>query len=147
MKLIPFEIEHLDLFEMRDEDKKHYGDCTPKHFTLMSDNAVCFTAIHDGRIMVCGGIIPQTENTGYCWTFCSVYAKEEPRLVINTVRNQLEAMMQTMKMHRVETANLKDAHDHHKWCIALGFKDEGILRYYDDEKRDYIRFAKYWEGK
>jgi len=95
--------------------------------------------------LVIGGILQQTHNTAKCWTMVSKHAQSYGIQVFRTVKTQLENMMRDMGIHRVETENLKDATDQHKWCKLLGFHEEGEMRYYDDKKRTYIRFAKILE--
>lgn len=145
IKLIPYHPEHLNLIEAKEEDIARYGEINGDTYIALSENGVAFTAIEDGRILVIGGILQTSMHTGYCWTLISKHASKGGVKVFRLVKNQLEAMMRDMKIHRVETSNLRDAVDHHKWCKLLGFEEEGILKKYDDRKRDYIRFAKIME--
>jgi len=145
IKLIPYDAAHMDLLKQSDQDIERYGKISSEMSNPMAEHGVCFTAILDGRILVVGGILQTTNNTGHCWTMVSEYAEGHSIAVLRVVKTQLENMMRDMRLHRVETANLKDATEHHKWCKLLGFHNEGVLRYYDDKKRDYIRFAKYLE--
>lgn len=145
IKLIPYEPEHMDLFEQTEEDIARYGVYDSKTPNPMAEYGTCFTAIADGRIVVVGGILQMSTHTGKCWTMVSKHASKCGISVFRMVKNQLEAMMQAMKMHRVETANIETAEEHHKWCRLLGFQQEGKMKYYDDEGRTYIRFAKFME--
>lgn len=143
--LIPYDPAHMDLFVQTDEDIERYGKITSDMANPMAEHGVCFSAIKDGRVLVVGGVLQTTANTGHCWTMVSQYASGHGLSVLKTVKGQLESMMESMNIHRVETANLVKAKEHHRWCKLLGFHEEGVMRYYDDKKRDYIRFAKYRE--
>lgn len=145
--LIPFKQSHLDLFVACDEDIERYGDLIQKMDTDLPDAGFTFTAVADGRVLVVGGVVPYTMHTGYGWTFVSKYAEQYGISVFRVVKQQLEAMMRHLKLHRVETANLLDAERHRRWCRLLGFEEEGVLRKYDEEGRDYIRMAKIMEKK
>lgn len=146
MKVIPYEAAHMDLFEQRPEDIKRYGKFSSENEFQMAKFGTCFTVIIDGRIVLMGGILQVSVHTGHCWTMVSTYAPGHGIQLFRALKRHLEAMMRDMKLHRIETSNQADAAEHHKWCKLLGFQEEGLMRYYDDEKRDYIRFAKYMEG-
>ncbi len=135
----------MDLFDQTESDIERYGKISSEMSNPMAEHGVCFTAIKDGRILVVGGILQATNHTGHCWTMLSKHAEGAGISVLRVVKCQLEGMMRSMQIHRVETSNLKDAEQHHKWCELLGFRKEGEMRYYDDDKRDYIRFAKILE--
>ena len=142
IRAIPFDFEHLDIFEQSDADIERYGVITSESPIPMAEYGNGFTGVFDGRILIVGGIMQATEHTGKCWTMVSKHAKKYGLPVFYQTRALLERMMTDMHLHRLETSNLKDAHDHHRWCRLLGFHAEGEMPYYDDKKRTYIRFAK-----
>lgn len=142
MKLIPYDEAHVDLLELTEADQVRYGDVNKFMDNPLAKYGTNFTCIGDGRILVVGGIFQASVHTGYGWTMVSKFAPAAGRKVFYLVKKQLEAMMADMVIHRIETANLKDATEHHRWCRLLGFVEEGPLWQYDDQKRDYVRFAK-----
>jgi hypothetical protein len=142
MRIIPFDFEHVDIFEQSPEDIERYGLMTSESPMPMAEYGQAFTGIHDGRVLIMGGIMLTSERTAKCWTIVSKHAKNYGVLVFHQTRRLLENMMDDMKLHRLETANLKDAHEHHRWCRLLGFKAEGDMPMYDDQKRTWVRFGK-----
>jgi len=140
--LIPYHKAHMELLELSEADLSRYGDPTKFMNNALAEHGICFTAKSDGRVLVVGGILMTSMHTGIGWTMVSKYATLYGRSVLYTVKRQLENMMVDFQLHRIETANLKDATEHHRWCRLLGFREEGPLCQYDDQKRDYIRFAK-----
>lgn len=143
IKIIPYSTEHMDLFEQRECDVARYGKLDSDYSNPFAEHGVAFTAVEDGRILIVGGIMHFTENTGRCWTLVSKYAENRGVALVRVTKSKLESLMETMHLHRVETCNIADAEDHHKWCRLLGFTFEGIMRCYDDQKRDYHRYAKF----
>jgi hypothetical protein len=143
INLIPYHRNHADIFIAKEEDLRRYGNIDLLLDSPLTQDGYCFTAVADGRIMAMGGVYPVSTHTGYCWTLISDYASFYGVGVFKTVKKQLETIMVDLKLHRVETSNLADAHDHHKWCKLLGFVEEGRMVCYDDQMRDYIRFAKF----
>lgn len=147
IKAIPFDMAHLDIIAPRDDDVKRYGEISSTMVHPMAELSVAWSGVYDGRILFCGGIFQCSEKTAHCWTLISKYAEEFPIPVARSIKDQLEAVMNDMGLHRVETANIIDALNHHKWCKLLGFHEEGEMPYYDDQGRTYIRFAKYMKGQ
>lgn len=147
LEIISFDSAHMALFRFRDDDIQNYGKMQHEIFKDFMEQGLSFTAMFEGRILIVGGVVQTTSKTGYCWTIVSEYAKDHPEAVFHTTRRYLNRMMKDMGLHRVETANIKEAKDHHRWCELLGFKNEGVMRYYDEQGRDYVRFAKYMNLK
>lgn len=146
IELIPFKAEHLELFTQTEEDKKRYGVFSDEIAQGMEELGVAFTAVDDGRILVVGGVLLIDNVKGHCWTMVSKYAAGYGISVLRVVKGQLESIMETHGLHRVETANIADATEHHRWCELLGFEREGEMRFFDERKRTYVRYAKFWEG-
>lgn len=142
IKLIPFDFAHFDIFEPSPADVARYGEISSKMDNPLAEYGNSFTAIADGRVIAFGGILAQTAHTGYGWTMLGVRIKDYGMEPCRMTRRLLNQMMDDMQLHRIETANLAEATEHHKWCKVLGFVEEGPMLQYDDQKRDYIRFAK-----
>ena len=142
-KLLPYDSAHLDLFEQLPEDIKRFGKYDSQTPFPLGEYGTNFTAVANGQILVVGGVLQMSLRTGKCWTMLSKYGKQKPIAAFLTVKKQLESLMETMNLHRVETANLKEATEHHEWCRLLGFVEEGEMPLYDDQGRTYIGFAKY----
>lgn len=140
--LIPYDKAHLDLFDATDDDLKRYGKISSDMPNPLADHGICFTAKKDGQVLCVGGVLLTSTHTGFGWTFVSKHAPKYGIAIFRAVRGQLEAIMRDFRVHRIETANLADAADHHRWCKLMGFREEGPMWQYDDQGRDYIRFAK-----
>ena len=145
IKIISYDPAHLDLFEQTEKDIERYGKFHSKMENALADYGITFTAVLDGRILCIGGILQVSVHTGKCWTIVSKHASGHGIKLLKVIKNQLESMMEDMNLFRVETSNLKEATEYHKWCRLLGFKEEGEMPYYDDKKRTHIRFSKIME--
>lgn len=142
MKIIPFQFEHLDLFEWRPEEMKMYNVGSEFVKALAAaEKGTCFTAMHDGRILVIGGIIRHSVKTAYVFTMFSAYADKAPSVAARTVKRMFLRLIDDMGLHRVVTYNLKEAAHHHKWCEWLGFKEECQVEKFDDEGNDYLQYG------
>jgi hypothetical protein len=143
VELKPFNFEHLDLFAWRDDDLKTYGIRSElmDALTAAAERGDCWTAIYDGRILVVGGIIPQTQKTGLCFTIFSEYADQCKIGAARTVKRMLASVMGELGLHRITTYNRADAQDQHKWCEWLGFKFECVAAKFDDDGNNYFQYA------
>jgi hypothetical protein len=144
MKLVGFCFEHLALFDWREEEREMYnvGSEFVKALLTLEEKGDCYTAMHDGRILVIGGIVRQSTKTGYAFTMFSSHAEKYPTVAAKLVKRMFDRMIEDMGLHRVVTYNLLSAEKHHKWCEWLGFKREGICQKFDDEGRDYVQYGK-----
>lgn len=147
MKLVDFQFEHLDLFDWRPEEMKMYNVGSELVRALAAaEKGECFTAMHDGRVLVIGGIIKQSAKTGYAFTIFSAHAAKYPVTAARLVKRMFSRMVEDMGLHRIVTWNMLEASSHHKWCEWLGFKLEGVARKFDDEGNDYIQYGLVTDG-
>lgn len=143
MKLIDFDFDHLLLFDWRENEYDMYNTNSDFVNTMISmeKQGEMFTALHDGRILMIGGVIPVTKKTGYAFSAFSKHAENHKIMCGKTIKRMMHCMMEDMGLHRLTTYNLVVNGHHHKWCEWLGFKSEGVVEKYDDEGRDYIQYG------
>lgn len=142
MRVIPFDFAHVDIFEQTDDDIANYGKMDSKSPNPLAEYGIAFSGVHEGRVLIMGGVMQQSEHTAKGWTMISKHAAQYGVKVFFQTKTVIENIMDDMKLHRLETANLACAEYQHRWCELLGFVREGEMPYYDDKKRTYIRFAK-----
>lgn len=142
IKLIPYAPAHMDILTPTAADLERYGELSSKIDNPLADHGISFTGLADGRVLFVCGILPVSRHTGFAWSIIGQHAPAHGLRVFRAIKRQMETMMETLTLHRVETANLVGATQHHRWCELLGFREEGPLWQYDDQGRDYIRFAK-----
>jgi hypothetical protein len=138
-----FCFEHLDLFAWRDDDFKTYQIRSELMDGLIHavEKGECWTAVKDGRILVIGGVVPQTKKTGLCFTLFSRYADENKIAAARSVRQMFKGILEEFDLHRVVTYNRVGATNHHKWVEWLGFKFEAEVAKFDDEGNNYFQYA------
>lgn len=139
-----FSFDHLDIFGWRDDELETYQTRSELSDQLIraAERGECWTAIKDGRILVIGGVIPQTKKTGLCFTVFSRYADTNKIAAARSVRQMFNGIMEELQLHRVVTYNRVGATNHHKWCEWLGFVQEGgEIKKFDDEGNSYFQFA------
>lgn len=149
MKLVEFQFEHLDLFEFRDEEKDIYnvGSEFMQAIIKAGEKGEVYTAIHDGRILVIGGVIPRSKKTGYAFTFFSKHAEKYHFLVAKTAKRMFKRVIEDMGLHRVTTYNMVKIPAHSRWCEWLGMEKEGLIRCMDDARNDYYQYGMVLNGR
>lgn len=145
MRLIDFQFEHLELFDWREEEYKMYnvGSEFVKALLAVETRGECYTAMHNGQILVIGGILRHSEKTGYAFTMFSKHAENNVVASARLVKRMFSRMIEDMGLHRVVTYNLEKAERHHKWCEWLGFvrEDRDGIKNYDDEGNTYFQYG------
>lgn len=146
--MVDFQFEHLELFDWREDEYAMYntGSDFVQALLSMEKNGECFTAMHDGRIVMIFGIIRMSEKTGYAFSIFSRHASGCKVLCAKTIRRMLVRMMDDMSLHRLTTWNMVANPHHGRWCEWLGFKKEGVLPRYDDQGRDYVQYGLVTDG-
>lgn len=99
-----------------------------------------FTAIKDGEILCCGGIIIAWHGMGSVWTVNSPLVKKYPLMFHKLIRRWLKYFINTHGLQRVQALVDPNNYTNIRWIEALGFEREGILRKYRDDK-DYCIYA------
>lgn len=143
MKMVDFQFEHLELFDWRQEEYGMYNTGSDFVNSLLEaeQKGVCYTVIHEGRILAIGGIVSRTQKTGYAFTMFSKYADEFPTMLARLGKRMFRQMVESQGFHRITTYNRVGMDHHHKWCEWLGFKREGVVEKFDDEGNDYIQYG------
>ncbi len=144
MKLVGFDFEHFQMFDWRDEENAMYntGSDFTRAIISAEEKGEVYTAMHDGRILVIGGILRQSQKTGYAFTVFSKWADQYPVAAAKLVRRMFDRMTEDMGLDRIVTYNLATAEKHHRWVEWLGFEREGECKKFDDEGRTYFQYAK-----
>lgn len=132
--LIPFKAEHLIGLTNRDTNIE------PIDF-VQRENGPAFTAIVDGKIIGCCGIIIQWQGMGSAWAIFTDRVAMYPMFMTRMIRRGLRDIIKAYDLHRVELVALADNERNQRWAELLGFSPEnGKAHKYTPTKRDVIRY-------
>jgi hypothetical protein len=141
VKIVPFKVEHLDVMDLREHEQSLLS--APGRAELLEKNSIAFTAVIDGRVVLCGGVTPFLGTNADIWIVPSVYVHHYAKTVLSGVRRHLAKLADELAISRMETACLNDEL-HTRWMTHLGFEPEGIKKgYYMGH--DYMMWGKLWE--
>lgn len=143
-KLLPFELSHLDLIEIREVELQSafiLPDAKERMRRMLSSTLEAGTFMMDGRIIFAAGVAQLWPGVLEGWIIPSVYVPDYSVWFVKKIKGYFEAFAETFNCHRFQTVSLNDAF-HDRWMDAIGFTKEGILKNYDHNKRDYAMYAR-----
>jgi hypothetical protein len=144
MKLTEFQPEHLleiemvntpdKVSEIRNQELIRHG------VNRMGQNA--FSAIHDGKIIGCGGVEILWQGVGEAWGVPSVYVNGHKKDIILICKEVLRIVWnQELELNRIQCSVIDGFQAGDKLAEILGFKCEGVMRKFGKNGEDYKLFA------
>lgn len=91
-----------------------------------------------GRILLCGGIIPEGPTSGLMW---AVLSKRAGRHMVFLHRG-VQRFIQMQGLRRVEATVECGFGDGCRWLKLMGFKFEGVMEAYGVDGKDHERWAR-----
>ena len=137
--LIPFEAKHVMMMQNRENVMDE-----PWSLALEKQLAgPAFTAICDGQVLGCAGLILPWPGIGLAWMELSEQADQYRLWLTKVTRRVLTDLMRAHRLHRVEVVVLADSPRNQRWIEALGFtRENGRARAYSTDRRDVIRYER-----
>lgn len=135
-ELIPFRAEHMLRFSNRDNVQQNMT--MHRHKESLGP---AYTAMHEGRIIACSGIMIIWPGVGVAWCAFSDEFPQHRIWVTGHVRRVLRDTIRIFKLHRVEAVTIADIDRNAEWIEALGFtREKDIAQKYTSDGRDAIRY-------
>ncbi len=103
---------------------------------------LAFTAIHNGHIVCSAGIKPLWPGVGEAWIIATWRINKKALSVVKAIHRDFERLIETNGFNRVQAAVRSDWPQAVNFCEYLGFKQEGLMRQYGVDGRDYFRYAR-----
>ena len=144
LKLIPFEAMHAQVL-VHGLMNNNILKLAEKHRHLLNDLEVknkSFTAITDEGIVCSGGIVPVWEGVYEGWVMGSQLINKYKLSSARLIKWGLDKVIIENKMNRLQTAVLKDYAVGHQFAKWLGLENEGLMKQYGVDKKDYYRYAR-----
>ncbi len=143
LKLIPFELEHLKIMDVRADELKNIFAVKDIEGRLraLQQLGEGLTIVYDHRVL---GVIGYYEMwPGVCevWIIPSGLVSKYSIVFARIAKRQLEMLPQVRRYHRIQVTALDDKL-HNDWLTWLGFTCEGTLKNYSMNKQDYKIWAK-----
>lgn len=140
LEVVPFELEHLGLIELRSIENRRYEYMKKCRDTYLKGPAY---SVFDGDSLVfCGGVVIQWDGVGECWLICNNTIKKYMREVCFYSDNYLERIIIDSHLHRVQATVPARWSKGLRFLERLGFYREGLLRKYSADKEDYYMYSR-----
>lgn len=134
--LVPFQAEHLRYLINRDT-----GICDPWAMALQKMSGPALTAIDDGVVIGCAGIVVAWPGVGMAWMVLDAHIDQHGAWMTKMVRRFLNDAINYYRLHRIEAVVFADNSRNQRWIERLGFtRENGSARAYTQDQRDMIRY-------
>lgn len=129
MKIIDYKTEHL--FELNVQPYQLSDEVTPEYAEWIGQYP-CYTAIHDGKVVAVGGLVPMWPGRAVMYLRVSDGISYQ---WISLFRAAKKVIYQGLKeYHRLEAQS--EFPESERWLQMLGFKYEGVMRKYRPDGQD-----------
>lgn len=144
MNIVPYLTDHVDYIikeRTNDENPEDYK----RYFGFgngLDQPGMAYTAFDNGHVICSAGIKKLWFGVGEAWIVSSWRIREKPIGVIKAIRARFDDIIETNELHRVQAAVRADWDEAVRFAEYLDFKNEGLMRGYGVDGRDYFRYAR-----
>lgn len=139
-EVIPFKPGHMDFIKPKDVFKGL--DLSRIDQMAGLSNVYPFTIINHGMPIAVVGISEILPRVGEVWSVTSEKIRECKLYWHKTCNRLIEEHQQKLGLHRVQMTVEVGYDEGRDWALSLGFEQEGIMRRYDADGRNYFLFAR-----
>lgn len=138
MTVIPFEVSHLRLMKVQPAQQAVLQHVTDDFLSLL-ENTNAFTAVVDGEVIACAGVIEYYKGRGEAWSYLSADLGSNMVAVYRAIKSYLD----TVDVRRIEITVDTDFAEGHRFAKLLGFELEAPrMKAYDMDGRDKALYAR-----
>ena len=144
MYLIPFKSDQAKIMMAQGTNAAQIG-MEPDHYEVFNNlefENLSFTAIADNSFICSAGIVPMWQGVFEGWFIGSNKIWDHPVLAARTIKKGMKQLYQDNNITRLQTAVRADFPMGIKFAKWLGFEDEGLMKKYDMEGKDFYRYAR-----
>lgn len=149
VELVTFHPRHLEVAQLRPleaETLKRLPEAFDRIEELAKKSIEAVTLMADGRILLCCGVMRMYAGVAELWLMPTIYVPENPVLVGKACREFVEVVAKGLSAHRLQALAVADEL-HDRFMEFLGFETEGTFKKFDDQKRDYRMWARFFDGQ
>lgn len=141
--IIPFKLDHLECMELREYERLQleFDPSAASKMAALATYGLGGTIIWDGRILGVIGYLEMWPGVYEVWAFPSVWVERYATVYLRTVKQYIKVIEAEHPIHRLQSAAISDEL-HDKWMSFLGFTEEGVLRQYGYDKKDFKQWAR-----
>ena len=137
ISVIPFEMEHLDDFKIKEE----FPDLRENmEINYNNPSRDLLSLVRDGEVVCLAGLNHHHPGVGELWLIPGYLVDHYKAEFFKTIHRLIyRFVFPELKMHRLEIAIAEGWEKGQKWAEKLGFKKEGLMEaYYNDYSNHYL---------
>lgn len=116
MIIKPFRCEDLENMEVQDIQRAGL-ESMDDHAMYLMENSEAYTVSHDGRILVCSGLVPIWANRAWVWSFVAKNIKHHMISITRLAKEVMDASPFTI----LEAYTISGHDEGGRWLNMLGF--------------------------
>ncbi len=122
-------------------------DCTFTNEDIIANNPA-YTMDEDGDPIACGGILLVRQGVGQGWLAVSRHAHNMyPLTLARDLTLLADQLIGDFHLHRLQALVRPDFETGQKLLEKLGFKYEGYMHAYTEQRQDCLMYAKWWRNR
>ena len=138
MIVVPFEARHIFLLLPQPSQFEEVASIT-MDMAKQLEGLTAMTAIHDGEVLACAGVLGLHRNRGLAWTYISANAGKH----FIQLHRLTKAYLDALQYNRVEMDVAYGFEQGHRWARLLGFEVEcPLMRKYFADGGDATRYVR-----
>lgn len=144
LDILTFHPAHAEVAELTDHEEKIFKrmpDAYAKLQELSSRSTEAVTIMLEGRIIFMGGFIKMWPGVCEAWMIPTKHFAKHKGIAFKGILHFIEIFADSMKIHRMQAICFGDEL-HSNFLDHLGFKFEGTLKNYSDEKEDHYIYGR-----
>jgi RimJ/RimL family protein N-acetyltransferase len=101
------------------------------------------TAFLDLKPVACFGFVPVWDGVAEAWLIADDKARTKPIGMTKVGKTFFDIAEISWQLHRVQISVRTQDSRAHRWAIALGFREEGVMHKYGPDQADHYIMARY----
>jgi hypothetical protein len=143
--VVPFESWHLEWIDLNQDafqSVMRLPSSVREHATALATLGNAYTALSNGRVLGCVGILPLWMGVMDLWMYIGKDAFADKRTILKIINIYLEALIEKYDIHRLQAMVKSDYVAGLRFAKFFGFESEGEAKQYGPNKENFTRVAR-----
>ena len=141
-RLLPFDPYHLSLMEYRKLDEAVLS----ANLDFMVTDGLSFSCFHRNHCILAFGIQPIWKGNAEIWMLVNKFIGKDKFIFHRSAKRLFPFIAECLQLVRLQCHVCSENVQATKWIEKMLFNQEGLLKHYGPEGRDYYVYARYFKG-
>ncbi len=138
MHIEPFQPKHLEILVLQPSQAAVSVFFDAEYGQALKEAGPCFSAVDNGEVLACAGVVKQWENRAIAWGLISENAGRQ----FVRIHKAVQRFLESTDFKRVEAFVDSDFDAGHRWIKMLGFEYEGYMKNFSPLGKDCLLYAR-----